>query len=237
MTVGERIKLAAQKKDEYLENAAKYQAIKQKIKKLFICLCAFNAFWIFSSIYMFFFETLTKEGKPGVNVGIIQLIIGIALMILSVAVVYKKQKKLIYLTFIPTVPILIFAFFGNTALRASIRSFWGIPVESYINIKYHIIVFCAILAVLMYLMYKALCEYDEISKCEGFPHFQLRCNKLEDYMPDEYTLPEERKDTPDTLDSSDMRKYTEIENAQAERTYTPGVMDTIDPSMYENDDE
>ncbi len=237
MTVGERIKLAAQKKEEYLANAAKYQDIKKRIKIIFYITFMADAFLVFFSIFAFFFETLTKEGKPGVNIGIIQLLAGIFLMILNIIVASLKRKKLVFLSLVPIVPSLAFAFFGNTKLRASIRNFWGIPIESYLDIKYFIIIFSLLLLALSYLMYKALCEHDEISKCEGFPHFQLRCNKLEDYMPDEYTAPEERKDTPDTLDSIDMIKYTEIEKAQAETTYTPGVMDTIDPALYENDNE
>ncbi len=237
MTVGERIKLAAQKKEEYLANAGKYQDIKKKIKIIFFITLFADAVLIFFSVFTFFFETLTKDGKPGVNIGIIQLLAGIFLLVLNVVVASLKHKNLLFLSLVPIVPSLAFALFGNTELRASIRNFWGIPVESYLDIKGFIIVFCLLLLVLKYLMYTALCEHDEISKCEGFPHFQLRCNKLEDYMPDEYTAPEERKDTPDTLYSGDMQKYTAIENSQAERTYTPGVMDTIDPALYENDDE
>lgn len=228
MNTSEKIKLAAAKQREYNENANKYSQAMKSIKKSFLLSCILNGFVIFSSTYTFFFDTVPKSGHKSLNFGVIQLIFGIILFAFSVLAIYRKDKRFIYIALIPSALTLIFAFFGSTKLRASIHNWCGIPINSYLNIKAVLIIFCAFTFAIYIMMYKALDAYDRLRECDGFPHFSLRCAKLEEYMPDEYTLPEDRISEPDTLSADDIGKYQKIES-QTATTYTPGVMDTIGP--------
>ncbi len=228
MNTRERIKLAAKKQREYTENAAKCTKAKKDIKTAFILACVLFVGAILLSTYTFFFDILPKDGSKSLNFGLIQLAIGIVLEIIAIAAVYRKDKRLIYIAAAPLIYVAIYALFGNTELRASIHNWCGIPVDSRLNVRILLIAFCVLSIAVFAKMHIAINDYCSLSQCEGFPHFVLRCNKLEDYMPDEYTLPEDRIDTPDTLTSDDFEKYQEIEN-NTTTSYTPGVMDTIGP--------
>ncbi len=229
MTTSEKIKLAAAKQREYNENAVKYSKSAKDIKKAFILSCVLNGFTVFSSTYTFFFDTIPANGHKSLNFGVFQLFCGILLALVSLITIYRKEKRFIHVAFVLSVIILILAFFGNIKLRASIHNWCGIPIHSYLNIKYVLIVFSVLTIIIYTMMYKALVAYDELRECDGFPHFSLRCAKLEEYMPDEYTLPEERTFAPDTLFADDIGKYEKIESQSAASTFTPGVMDTIEP--------
>ncbi|MBQ7132189.1 MAG: hypothetical protein IJO29_06420 [Oscillospiraceae bacterium] len=234
MNTSERIKLAAVKQREYTENAAKCSKAKSAMKNSFLLSCALNCFAIFSSTYTFFFDTVPKEGHKSLNIGLFQLTFGIVLAVISIITIYRKDKRIIFSAAVPIGVMLIFAIFGNTELRASIHNWIGIPIDSRLNIRIILIIFIVLSVVVYAMMYRAINEYDKLRECEGFPHFTLRCNKLDDYMPDEYTLPENRSDTPDTLTTDDINKYQNIEKS-TEVTYTPGVMDTIGPISLDDE--
>lgn len=235
MNTSERIKLAAVKQREYTENAAKCSAAKKSMRDSFILSSVLNCFAIFSSTYTFFFDTVPKDGGKSINIGLIQLAFGIILAIITIISMQLKNKRVIFTASVPIIIMLIFAIFGNTELRASIHNWVGIPIDSRLNIRIILIIFIVLSIIVYVMMYRAINEYDKLRECEGFPHFTLRCNKLEDYMPDEYTLPEDRIDTPDTLTVDDMDRYQQIEK-QSEVTYTPGVMDTIGPISLDEEE-